>query len=339
MNKLYQETCEKYSVEKERYIYLYLEKPKVNKKQSKGIITEEGIIIPNPITKDLSKNNKYFCNVCDSQFESASVLNDHFLTHSNDKSFKCYYCSEIFLEEKSLKFHLKFHKPFHCERCDKSFTEKFYYNEHQLIHTGEKPFSCSKCPKKFIRKKDYKVHFKTHSDDKPFECTICNKTFALKSRLNRHSNIHLGIKPFACEFCSKQYSRNDDLIIHRRSHTGDLPFQCTYCPKRFTNQSNCISHMRTHKRKVNNNLVQNSQLKETSKEKSNIDARDKTVFYTNNECSSSLNSPSPLKNQDPFIIVTEDISSSLPSINNEMSPNIKTNFPEISAFIKQTKLP
>ena len=48
-----------------------------------------------------------------------------------------------------------------CDICDKSFTKKSHFVQHQRTHSGEKPFQCSNCNKSFANKSHLVRHQRT----------------------------------------------------------------------------------------------------------------------------------------------------------------------------------
>ena len=61
-------------------------------------------------------------------FSQSSNLNKHYLTHTNEKPFKCLW-----------------------PNCNKCFKQSSNLNKHRLVHTGEKPFACDypQCNKRY----------------------------------------------------------------------------------------------------------------------------------------------------------------------------------------------
>ncbi|KAK0149666.1 Zinc finger protein 226 [Merluccius polli] len=81
-------------------------------------------------------------------------------------------------------------KPYKCQECGKSFTQKTRLNSHQSVHTGERPFSCQICGKLFSRQDNCVRHERFHSGIKPYRCETCGKCFTALSNVKIHQEIH-----------------------------------------------------------------------------------------------------------------------------------------------------
>lgn len=49
-----------------------------------------------------------------------------------------------------------------CGYCNKQFSKKFYWQQHERSHTGEKPYQCVVCGRAFAQKSNVKKHMSSH---------------------------------------------------------------------------------------------------------------------------------------------------------------------------------
>lgn len=59
-------------------------------------------------------------------------------------------------------------RPFHCNQCGASFTQKGNLLRHIKLHSGEKPFKCPFCSYACRRRDALTGHLRTHSGTFPF---------------------------------------------------------------------------------------------------------------------------------------------------------------------------
>lgn len=89
--------------------------------------------------------------------------------------------------------------PFGCKACWKAFSQGSYNSRnkvHQRIHSALKPYKCDLCPKSFSQRSHLKVHRRIHTGEKPFSCPTCAFTFSRNDHLERHMRTHHGQKTY-----------------------------------------------------------------------------------------------------------------------------------------------
>ncbi|XP_037266931.1 zinc finger protein Aiolos isoform X7 [Falco rusticolus] len=77
-------------------------------------------------------------------------------------------------------------RPFQCNQCGASFTQKGNLLRHIKLHTGEKPFKCHLCSYACQRRDALTGHLRTHSVEKPYKCEFCGRSYKQRSSLEEH---------------------------------------------------------------------------------------------------------------------------------------------------------
>ena len=105
------------------------------------------------------------CELCDQTFKSLAEL----YQHKGKVHFKtqCPNCG-LMVSNNNLKYHiLQKHtpdneKPHQCHQCGKGFVQRYLFDDHMNIHTGDKPHKCKYCPASFASKGTMLMHQKGH---------------------------------------------------------------------------------------------------------------------------------------------------------------------------------
>ncbi|XP_021927840.1 zinc finger protein 32-like isoform X2 [Zootermopsis nevadensis] len=137
-------------------------------------------------------------------------------------------------------------KPFLCEVCFKSFSDRAYLRTHMQLHTGVRAHRCNLCSKAFVRRRELLRHEKVHSGERPFGCSACGKRFSRRDKLTRHEKIHAEQRHHSCELCPATFLRSDELARHAMCHTGERPWCCPICYKSFFSKAELNRHSKTH---------------------------------------------------------------------------------------------
>lgn len=178
------------------------------------------------------RRRPFKCDVPDCQmtFSSSSHLNKHKLRHSSKRDFLCTVCGKDFKLRYSLQNHLLTHtdeRRYECKQpdCGKSFVTSGALRVHEKAHSDERPFPCTfdGCKSAFKTSAGMKRHLISHTGEKKYVCTFegCGMAFGHSSVRKLHMKaVHLDERPFECDFngCAKAFPDAYRLRVHLKTH-------------------------------------------------------------------------------------------------------------------------
>lgn len=215
------------------------------------------------ITITHSGNQNLVCHICGKTCKNSQYLHVHLRTHQErEKLFKCSYCDKRFKLKYSKKLHERVHtgevriaycfffngkkifefnnyfqRPYMCDTCGFSFTQRGLLLRHKELHNKPK------------KKKIPRIVNKQHGNVK---CELCDSVFSnivnMKSHLTKkHKHVGSTIWEMklntTCMKCHKTFTDVEELQAHKKTH---LEFVCHICKSRYSNERSLEQHIAKH---------------------------------------------------------------------------------------------
>lgn len=172
----------------------------------------------------------FLCHKCFVSFKRKQHLIAHMVSHTDEKPYKCKFCSAKFPRNYTLTRHVKTIHPFEFYKMELDIMHDYPdQNVPQADNMEESDSKISMDENKDTDPSDemeepqikvtdspteLKVSLeKTSPEGGPFYCKICHKKYELKRRLKTHIIVHLK-KTLICPLCNIAFIYRRDLIKH-----------------------------------------------------------------------------------------------------------------------------
>ncbi|XP_046408555.1 zinc finger protein 260-like [Ischnura elegans] len=189
---------------------------------------------------------------------------------SNEDSYNCFNCKDVFNNKKELIKHMKIHCV--ARNFDAAAESSIVGVSLEALPSSGLISSCEPTTSKGLEELDRKmlepmqkknVLNKETSGGKGDETntrlltrsfTVGEKstTQSLSSKSSSIRNVrnHVGPreedKPYSCSECTESFTQKRDLTVHKLTHTGGKRYSCSTCSKSFTHRGHLDIHSRTH---------------------------------------------------------------------------------------------
>ncbi|VVD05370.1 unnamed protein product [Leptidea sinapis] len=198
-----------------------------------------------------------------------------------NNNFKCFICSQQFLDLNLLKGHMRDHtfaplkrlinnkrenvlkvdiSDLTCKLCSANMTDLLQLKYH-LKEDHQKPidpdlqdmlipfkldfanelYNCVICQQNFIKVRLLVIHMSVHFNN--YSCEICGSCFMTLRLLKKHLEVH-ETGNFACDKCDKVFTTSYKRALHVRGvHLKQYPRRCPMCPERFNSNYRRTIHL------------------------------------------------------------------------------------------------
>ena len=161
-----------------------------------------------PCLKDLHKHQSILhgserghnCSICRFVAKTPNMLKYHEQKHKASVIFQCEICHQICTCKSQLLRHIRYkhtnEKPYKCKYCSFASVERHKLKNHLAVHTGSLNFQCKICHKSFPNNLSLKRHERIHKDTKEWVCILCFKAVRSCGNLCIHMNQRHHVESF-----------------------------------------------------------------------------------------------------------------------------------------------
>ncbi|XP_068086760.1 zinc finger protein OZF isoform X5 [Anabrus simplex] len=204
---------------------------------------------------DYSDNDSYLCAKCGEMFPTRSILEQHMKMEEEYSSRPKVCVIELYKESphnqdiKTNTKEMEFYEDSPHNRDIKSNTKEieFYKDsprDQDIKGNTQEILTCDVSAKSFSQTIAFAPHISSHSNDDQLDCPRCEQKFATQSSLLTHLRGHKSC-PFMCGTCNMRFSRWSYLLQHKTIHYNyDFrPYRCSKCQNGFATSYGLTRHM------------------------------------------------------------------------------------------------
>ncbi|XP_046408786.1 zinc finger protein 569-like [Ischnura elegans] len=189
---------------------------------------------------------------------------------SNEDSYNCLNCRDVFNNKKELIKHMKIH--FVARNFDAAAESSIVGVSLEALPSSGLSSSCEPTIPKGLEELDRKMLEPMQKENllnketsggkgdeknirrftRSFTVGEKSTTQSLSSKSSSIRNVrnHVGPreedKPYSCSECTESFTQKRDLTVHKLTHTGGKRYSCSTCSKSFTHRGHLNIHLRTH---------------------------------------------------------------------------------------------
>lgn len=217
----------------------------------------------------------YSCPECETTFMRSESLKKHMKTYHASIVIVCSNCPLFFDDLGKLFLHAReVHNPdkrntdivkkFPCKLCNYQTDNGGLHRHHMLSHLKMKPYVCQICNKSFTQKSNMKTHFHRHKKhENKFRCIECEQDFNSHDTLLSHLSTrehYLGTLTasksvhYQCLVCLEEFNVPEDIYEHLFSCQLSVPCPVS-CKTCFHKLPHDLEAIKDHSRSHTNQLI------------------------------------------------------------------------------------
>ncbi|XP_046407595.1 zinc finger protein 271-like isoform X1 [Ischnura elegans] len=201
-------------------------------------------LIKNPENSCKSNESSYHCFNCGDVFNNKNDLIKHMKIHLNGANLDAEEKSSVGGDVSSKNILLSGSSYSSCEPTTSKTLNGLPRDRLGLRKKGNPPLK-ETTGRKVDEKKMRRVTRSFTVEEKSTSQSLSSKSSCIKNLCN-HVGVRRKEESYSCSKCTLSFPQKKDLTKHKRIHMAETSYSCNECEKSFVNKSDLVRHLRTH---------------------------------------------------------------------------------------------